>query len=179
MTNHQASLTIPRYVCPRGSSFVDVPSRANQPLLKTCKCDQPGHTCATPNAERTFGVPCPEGTCGMFAGIAYATIEQTCTPCSRGTFNSLTGQAFCPFLCPAGKCSTKEILVSEWPIPPPLRAALHYTFSHAGTYLNVTGAKHPSECKPCPVGYYCPSVATVNPKECPAGTYNEEEGAGD
>ena len=95
-----------------------------------------GHFCPGDGTKQ----PCPPGKYGE----SEANVKEftACTNCTRGTFQTLTGQTFCDRTCPIG------------------------------TYGTTQGASTQSEaCDNCPIGHRCSSISIKTPILCPRGTF--------
>ena len=74
------------------------------------------------NPTSLTSVACPAGTSDYREGIST---DVACPSCSKGYFNPLTKQSFCPFPCPSG------------------------------FYGLIEGGTNETACAPCPTGHYC------------------------
>ena len=122
-SNTTVILALQLNACPLGSQLmVNVVTDYDLTLVPivVCACNQFGYSCSTSGGVQ----PCPRGTYSDNAPETMDSISQ-CQECQPGYYNTLEGQAFCPFPCPSG------------------------------TYLAESGASSADQCIPCPSGAYC------------------------
>ena len=126
-----------------------------------------GHYCEGGQAP----VPCEAGTYGALHGL---TSQAQCQPCQPGQYcqaGSTHGQP-----CPPGHFCPQSRQEAPTLCPP-------------GTYNTGSGARDSSKCRNCPAGHFCCDGsgdewvqdgtcvgATVYPKECPAGSFQDRNG---
>ena len=158
------------YYCPQGAtSLATCP--ANKYIFKEkarqasdCSDCMEGYICQQGSATYTAcpkgqycptgitgSLPCPKGT---YSGNPQNKIVHDCTSCDKGYFCSSTGLTTEEnSACPMGNYCLQRA-TSGIPCP-------------YSTYLNKTGAKDVTECKKCPLGYYCSSEGQTNGTETP------------
>lgn len=116
-------------------------------------------------------IPCPVGT---YNPNKNGDTVNSCLPCTAGyyceeqTVNP-TKKCLPGYYCPTNiTYGVSALLIGSYgqkQVPCP-----------AQTYSNVSGTKDVSECKPCPIGFYC-LEGTDNPKICPRGSYCQDNSA--
>ena len=98
--------------------------------------------------------PCPPGT---FSNSSLLYDVNQCTNCPP-SYYCLGGEAATTGTCPPGfYCLLNTKFAEEYACP-------------NGTYNQEYGKSSVMDCQVCPQGYFC-EKGTVNPYECPYGTY--------
>ena len=133
------------YLCPAGTSTY--PSQLNNACPVGFYCPE----------GATATIPCPIGT---YRNTVAAGSIYECTIVPAGFYVAITGVSdYSSYVCSAGYyCPAGSISSTAFSCP-------------KGTYRSLTGGKSASDCASCTPGYYCPSLNTVNPTNCPAGSY--------
>ena len=114
-------------------------------------------------------IPCPVGT---YNNVTNGQNIDACKPCTAGFYcqeQTITPYLVCKpgFYCPTNITDgASSRLIGSYgseqkPCPP-------------ATYTEVSQTEKESDCKKCPVGFYCPE-GTDNPIVCPRGYYCQPE----
>lgn len=95
-----------------------------------------------------------------------------CTNCSIGTYQSLTGQAFCVD-CQAGTfckynplINVKNERINVYLVDLSVTGCVNCSHCEPGFYTNET---RQSKCDSCPIGTYQPGFGSTTCLDCPPG----------
>ncbi|CAE8621650.1 unnamed protein product [Polarella glacialis] len=108
-------------------------------------------------------VPCPNGTYLQFTGIDGPSY---CVECTRGNYCPLG--TVLPLPCPGGSYGNGTGIIGTGYYPGTF-VPVGWT-SSSGTGVNGSG------CTSCPAAFFCVEGGIV-PRQCPAGTYSQNESA--
>ena len=150
--------------CPAGRYAGALNANTVVDVCQTCPL---GHYCLEGDCTVT-PVACAAGT---FSAAPGADSPASCTSCTTGRYNEVTGASICKN-CPAGSvCNPSDAL-------PSLCAAGRYTAAAdntntcrncvAGRYGPFTGM---SACLDCPEGFRCPGTSQTSPTVCASGQH--------
>ena len=139
------------------SGFRNPSAAVSSPSILVTTYDNSGAGIAMQNGIMSPAILCETGYAHSISGKTV-----TCSPCAKGTYNSIPGASQC-LKCPPGTysdTSTAVSLASCTPCP-------------IATYGNMSGAYALSACSDCPPGTNSSLLGAAECAPCRAGSYAE------